>query len=855
MGIERIQQALQKDNEGRFFFLYGKGIDDTFISLQYQEQNLELALHAVLREQGFSRIAFTAPHKPVYFLDEESRYASLPATPRDGVAVGQSGEQMAVLSDGPLGARLLVKPAAPRSAYQAGQGMGDNFAIHLLDTLLRDDATCQTAIVILQAEAWLNYFSDQRTLAGLIGEWTRLPSENQNIVIFAFSADLVDVLRQLVEKLPVPEIRSLILREGRFARNENLSEISTPDQSEMMRLIDYAHNLNHFSVEEESLDKLVTWMAAENIRARQWLARFSEISKLDLETARRKGWFSAVRSDRLTIEERLNALVGLEAIKERVFELAAWLSLKQRKQDNHSERLEKPTLHLVFNGNPGTGKTTVARLVGEIFHDLGLLKRGQLIEAKAADFVAEYVGGTPIKTNRLVDQALDGVLFIDEAYALTEPERGGFGQEAVDALLKRMEDDRERFVVIVAGYPEKMDRFLQSNPGLQRRFPRENQFDFPDYNPDDLWHILNQMLQNREIPITASMTTILQQMISTMYASRDATFGNAGEMRNLAEALDRRRAYRILNQNLMDDEPLSLEDIPNTYRNFVQMETFRLADVMQTFDSLVGLDPVKQYVQTLVQRLQVEQARRQISPGAAAHVSLQHIIFTGNPGTGKTTVARLLGQIYASLGLLRKGHCVEVSRADLVAGYVGQTALKTSEKIKEALDGVLFIDEAYTLERGEQNDYGREVIDTLVKAMEDYQSRMLVIVAGYPAEMKRFINANPGLRSRFGTSLAFPDYSQDELLQIFSQQAGLEGYQFDQAVGGKIQAYLRWMKSQDRKNFGNARSVSGLYEQIKGNLARRVVQGDLGKVDPAVLSTFRVVDVPGVISSRSDSEE
>ena len=219
------------------------------------------------------------------------------------------------------------------------------------------------------------------------------------------------------------------------------------------------------------------------------------------------------------------------------------------------------------------------------------------MEVKASDLVAEYVGGTAIKTNSVVDQALDGVLFIDEAYSLTEPERGGFGQEAVDTLLKRMEDDRSRLVVIVAGYPEKMDRFLQSNPGLPRRFPKENQFDFPDYHPGELWQILAHLLENREIPFTeeTGQRSCVRSSRHYMPAATTA-FGNAGEMRNLAEAFDRRRAYRIVKNRFADDEPLTLEDIPARYKPYLRVEEVDLDQILVELNHLVGMEPVKKFV-------------------------------------------------------------------------------------------------------------------------------------------------------------------------------------------------------------------------------------------------------------------
>lgn len=856
MGIERIHQAFRKDVAGRFYLLYGKGIDDVFISFNHREQNIETALHTVLKQLGFNRIALIAPHKPVYFLDEPSRQGARVPVQANQANKNSQPIEMQELGEGPLGSRLLIKgdSTLPRMDNLRA-GMGDVHALRMLDAMLKDCENFRTAVVILQAESWLTYFDDHRSMAGIIGEWARLPAYNTNICLFVFNAERHETIKEIAGRLPVPELRSLLLREESSARNGNLFEIGTPDKGEMVRLIQYGRQLYNIHCEETEIEKLADWMVAEGIKARQWLVRFSEVDQISIDTGRQSGWFSASRGDRRSIEERLNELIGLESIKERVYELAAWLSVQRRKNETRKTPLDPPMLHLVFTGNPGTGKTTVARLVGEIFHELGLLSRGHLIEAKASDLVADYMGGTAIKTNSLVDQALDGVLFVDEAYALTETDRGGFGQEAVDTLLKRMEDDRNRLVVIVAGYPDKMDRFLQSNPGLLRRFPRENQFDFPDYSPDELWEILSRMLATREIPVDTEMTQALREMIEALFASRDPSFGNAGEMRNLVEALDRRRAYRIVRNSLADQDTLKVEDIPQRYRLYLRVQEIDIQAVLDDLNQMVGLESVKSFVTALAQRLKLDQERKRRDPTLAVGSPIQHLVFVGSPGTGKTTVARLLGRIYNTLGLLRRGHIVEVSRADLVAGYVGQTALKTREKIKEALDGVLFIDEAYTLERGGPTDYGREAIDTLVKAMEDFRERILVVVAGYPQEMNAFISANPGLNSRFGTVVEFPDFSIDELVAIFRRMARREQYGFSHQVENGVRKHLVEAARRDRSQFGNARSVGVLFEQMKNRLAERKMREagqNVAQIDD--LSTFITADVPEAAVSKGKKQ-
>jgi Cdc6-like AAA superfamily ATPase len=544
---------------------------------------------------------------------------------------------------------------------------------------------------------------------------------------------------------------------------------------------------------------------------------------------------------------KLNQMIGLKNIKERIGELALWIE-----SAGHIEKGEKPLLHMVFEGNPGTGKTTVARLIGELYYERGILKKGHLVEATRSDLVAEYVGGTAIKTRRVVQSAFDGVLFIDEAYTLSDEEQGSYGKEAIDTLIPLLENHRDRLVVIFAGYSSKMKQFMESNPGLARRVPRENIFLFPDYSPEELWEILEQNLGRRSIPYLQGTETILRDTVIELHTIRTETFGNAGEIRNLADALERRRVVRIRLEGLDPQAPLEEGDIPEKYRSLINNKPPKVEAVLNGLDHLVGLSPFKGFVTNLVYRVQYEELRRRIDPTFRPSISLSHLVFTGNPGTGKTTAARLVGQIYHSLGRLRKGHCVEVSRADLVAGYVGHTAIKTSEKVQEALDGVLFIDEAYTLNGHSSNDFGQEVIDTLVKAIEDFRERLVVVLAGYPEKMERFLSSNPGLRSRFDTHIVFADYSNWELGEILDKMAGNEGYILPANVLDKAKMYLDYSKEYDAQ-FGNGRSVRNLFGEMKLHLARRMMavyeKQEPTKDDKDILVTFSLEDVPDVFIS------
>ena len=510
--------------------------------------------------------------------------------------------------------------------------------------------------------------------------------------------------------------------------------------------------------------------------------------------------------------DELDALIGLDTVKQNVKEM--FLLTKYRKKREEANKKTFPiSMHMVFTGNPGTGKTTVARMIARIYHEMGLLEKAEIVEVSRSDLVAEYIGQTAVKTKKKIDEAMGGVLFIDEAYTLAKPNsEKDFGQEAIDTLLKEMEDNRDKLMVIVAGYTEEMHRFINSNPGLKSRFKKVLHFD--DYNATQLFEIFCAMAKEDEYRIQDDAKDALLRYFQKVYRNRDGRFGNGREVRNFYQDVIIKHAARVSRQMDLNNDDITKEDIETACSQKQSSQKDTLAEL----NEMIGLENMKKEVNQLI-HLAKYQKLCQENNLQAPPVSM-HMVFTGNPGTGKTTVARLIGQIYHEIGLLSKPDCVEADRSMLVAQHVGQTAVKTKNVIDRAMGGVLFIDEAYTLSGGSSNDFGQEAIDTLLKEMEDHRESLVVIVAGYRKEMKEFIGSNPGLQSRFTKTIHFDDYSAVELEKIFLKLA--KAYMISAEARTQLNRVCEKMISSKSEHFGNGREVRNFFESVISKLAMRV---------------------------------
>ena len=525
------------------------------------------------------------------------------------------------------------------------------------------------------------------------------------------------------------------------------------------------------------------------------------------------------RSKKASPFEDLSNLIGLSAAKMEIKEISDFAKVQETRKARGLP-VSDFSYHLVFTGNPGTGKTTVARLVAQIYKELGILSKGHLVEASAKDLVAGYVGQTAIKTGDLIEKALGGVLFIDEAYALMDKTGQGYGQEAIDTLLKEMEDHRNELAVIVAGYDDLMRQFINSNPGLKSRFNKFIHFD--DYSAEEMNEIFASLCKKNAYVVTPEAERIVKDHFTVLCSSHDDSFANGRTARNFFESVISKQASRIASKKDKTEEVLStITEDDVSWCMTEKHEEESLDDILASLNQLVGLDLVKEEVSDLVYVMQHQQRRK--AQGLKVPALSLHLVFMGNPGTGKTTVARYIARIYKALGFLSKGQLVEVDRSGLVAGYVGQTAIKTQDAINSALGGVLFIDEAYTLSNGAANDFGQEAIDTLLKAMEDKREDFVVIVAGYDDLMDEFVHSNPGLESRFNRYIHFSDYNADEMCSIFKLLCDKNQYELSEEAEIALKDYFASINIAD---FANGRGARNLFEKTVTQQAKRISMGD-----------------------------
>lgn len=536
----------------------------------------------------------------------------------------------------------------------------------------------------------------------------------------------------------------------------------------------------------------------------------------------------------------LNAMIGLRSVKEQMDKLKSIILMNKRRKDI-GLIAPCPTLHAVFMGNPGTGKTTVAKLYGKMLKELGLLSSGHVVIKTRSSLMGQNYASEQEKTMEAINEAKGGVLFIDEAYLLYKPEdKRDPGINVLGTLLSEMESNSNDWVLLMAGYTEEMLALLSANAGFDSRIPASNRFVFNDYTVDELMSIADKFCNDNNYYMTMDARLAFRNKVISDYKKRDRTFGNGRYVRDI----------------LMNDVFLSmavrLRNIEHP--SFIQLMTIEKEDIPvikikeNPFDklhSMIGLKNLKMELERHLNMVRMMKKRNEL--GIISNIPPLHMAFMGNPGTGKTTVADFIGEIYASLGILSIGKVICVERKDLVGQYLGETEHMVSEILKRAKGNVLFIDEAYSLYQSDNpKDFGHIVLDSLLTTLGKDNIDMLVILAGYTDEMEKLLDLNIGVRSRIPYKFYFEDYTVDELIEIGKKIARDNKFKFTASALKALREYVCEMMKVRRENWGNARYISRLItNEIIPNMSARFLKLEADKQnDPRVLTTICKSDIP-----------
>lgn len=526
-----------------------------------------------------------------------------------------------------------------------------------------------------------------------------------------------------------------------------------------------------------------------------------------------------------TLEEakyKLNSIIGMKELKEFINNIENNYKV-QKIREKLGLKTSSVVMNMIFAGNAGTGKTNAARVTFEYLNALGLLTNGVFKEVSKADFVSENSNDTAKRTSDIVNSALGGVLFIDEAYSLCESEDDKQGREIIDALLKGFEDNRNNLVVIMAGYEKDMDVFLSINPGLKSRFP--NIIHFEDYNPSEMYAIAKDIAKSKGYRISDNVKSGLIDLFIRNQIVGKNDLGNARFVRNIVENAIMDASKKYLTNGEKEIDLLERDNF-----NFKVKTKF---DLEEKLNGIIGLEDVKKLLRNQYKLIAADEKRKSAGVNTKIEQNL-NMVFAGNPGTGKTSIARVVADMLNSMGLLNVGQLIETDRSSFVSEIPGETAKKTEAKFKEAIGGILFIDEAYTLAN---DSLGREAIETLLKLVEDYSKEVIVILAGYEKEMEDFFDVNIGLRSRFPLWTNFQDYNADELFEMSIKLIEAKGFKLSKnAFVSLKKSFVDIYENSDSQS-GNGRMVRNYVEKLIRNQSIRISENDISVYEMNLITT------------------
>ena len=535
------------------------------------------------------------------------------------------------------------------------------------------------------------------------------------------------------------------------------------------------------------------------------------------------------------VKHRLESLVGMKDFKEYISNIDNNFKVQKIRERLGMETV-KMSFNMVFLGNAGSGKTNAARITYDYLNALGLLSRNVFREVSKSDFVPGEHGDVLETTNNLIESAYGGVLFIDEAYSLLEDENDKEGREIIDTLLTAMENNRGNLVVILAGYELEMEKLFKINQGLKSRF--QNTVHFRDYTPEEMYDIAVQIAGQKGYFIAENVRNELIDLFTRNQIIEKNGLGNARFVRNIIE-----NAIMDASKKYLQDPVRQIDVLYRSNFNFNAKVQF---DLEKKLENIIGLNEVKGLLRDQFRLLKAQEKRKSVGVETEIEQNL-NMVFAGNPGTGKTSIARLVAEMLNSMGFLKGGQLIETDRASFVSEKMGETPAKTEKTFRKAIGGILFIDEAYTLA---SDSLGREAIETLLKLIEDYSKEVIVILAGYSEEMEDFFDVNIGLRSRFPLWTNFEDYNPGELMGIAVRLLQSKGFTLSPNAKKELKRSFVDIYENGDVQAGNARMVRNHVENL--------IRIQSGRIADDVISAYEMnniisKDVMKLVSTEKDS--
>lgn len=692
-----------------------------------------------------------------------------------------------------------------------------------LETIIENN--CGGTIVFNLSEKFgidpVDYVKASKYIENLLKKY-----RNHCLFIFTYNIDHPGFSYQLLPKLNKYVI-PVMLREGSGDRKTAVKYMK--DLIKKSEYAKYAGQANEFMklFPGDTFSQTDVIMAYEKFES--WCVNKNILHAYNYDSG--KGFMMDRDENADSSYDRLQKLIGLDIVKKQIDSIISTDIIEKERKKHRGKDYQSGSMHMIFAGNPGSAKTTVAKLFAGIAKEKGILKSGAFVERGGMDL--DGIGCvTAIREAFLA--AKGGVLFIDEAYSMTS-------NTAVTVLIQEMENRRDEVICILAGYDERMKEFLKINEGLKSRIP--HWIEFPDYTVDELTDIFKFMIDDRGF--TATDDAVEEARYIFEKVRNVDNFGNGRYVRNLIDRATQNQAVRLLPEgedaeNIRKKELflITKDDICMLEEGLKKERTSGTAK--KELDGLIGLSSVKKVIRKAIANYKLN--KMCIDRGIAKERASMHMVFTGNPGTAKTTVARLFAEILKDEKVLSTGVFVETGRAELVGDHVGSTAKIVKQKFKEAQGGVLFIDEAYALNDGCQGGYGDEAINTLVQEMENNRDKVIVIFAGYPDPMKEFLDRNPGMLSRIAFQVEFEDYSTEELCDITKLMVSNKQMKITDAALDKLMEIYESVCGEE--DYGNGRFVRKTLEEAEMNLAERVMEFGESEITTELITTIEECDIP-----------